>query len=176
MNEYPEYLQKDVNDGVLKVYSTGEINYTLKGIHAKASVIWNYEAPEGAGDTHYSIMRGTQCDLIIRQGAEQGYKPTLYIETSINEGVEDFTAKLEKAVNQDLAIAYPGIKLVKLGDKKWSVEIPDQYKVGHEAHFGQVTSKYLDFLKSGNMPEWEVPNMIVKYFTTTEGMKAAMLQ
>ena len=54
------------------------------------------------------------------------------------------------------------------------MEIPDSYKVGHEAHFGQVTEKYLNYLKSGNLPEWEIPNMIVKYYTTTEGMKKAM--
>ena len=48
LDGYPEYLKKDlIKDSVLSVYSNGEINYTLKGIHAKASVIWNYEAPEG---------------------------------------------------------------------------------------------------------------------------------
>jgi len=174
LDEYPEYLQKDVEDGILKVYSNGEINYKLKGIHAKASVIWNYQAPEGAGDTHYSIMRGSICNLIIKQGEEEGYKPTLYVEAVIDEGLETFSGGLGKAINQDLDVMYPGIKLEKLGEKMWKVNIPDKYKVGHEAHFGQVTEKYLRYLKWGRLPEWEVPNMIVKYYTTTEGMKAAM--
>ena len=70
LNGYPDELLGDVkNDSVLHVYSNGEINYKIKGIHAKASVIWNYEAPEGAKDTHYSIMRGTISNLVIRQGA-----------------------------------------------------------------------------------------------------------
>jgi hypothetical protein len=64
--------------------------------------------------------------------------------------------------------------MVKQGDKLWTVEIPAQYKVGHEAHFTQVTEKYLQYLKDGKLPEWEVPNMIVKYYTTTEGLKAAL--
>lgn len=170
LNEFPDYLQKDVQDGVLKVYSNGEINYKIKGIHAKASVIWNYEAPEGAGDTHYSIMRGTLCNLVIKQGAEQGYKPTLYVEATGT----DISASLEKAVNETLQQTYPGIGLEKIGDNSWSVVIPDRYKVGHEAHFSQVTEKFLQYLIDGKLPEWEVPNMIVKYYTTTEGMKAAM--
>lgn len=174
LNDYPEYLQKDVENGVLKVYSNGEIVYKLKGIHAKASVIWNFEAPVGAGDTHYSIMRGTLSNLIIKQGAEQGFKPTLYVEAASTEGLDDFALKLDKVVNQNLAATFPGIKLVQIEKNLWTIEVPDSYKVGHEAHFGQVTAKYLDFLKSGNMPSWEVPNMIVKYYTTTEGMKAAM--
>ncbi|NOR76735.1 MAG: oxidoreductase [Draconibacterium sp.] len=174
LDEFPEYLNKDVENNVLKVYSNGEINYKLKGIHAKASVIWNYQAPEGTGDTHYSIMRGTMCNIIIKQGAEENFKPTLYIEAIIDEGLETFAGGLGKAVNQDLAVMYPGIKLEKSGDKLWKVEIPAKYKIGHEAHFGQVTEKYLRYLKWGRLPEWEVPNMIVKYYTTTDAMKVAM--
>jgi len=42
----------------------------------------SFEAPEGAKDTHYSLMQGTQCALIIRQGAAQGYKPNSHMRTS----------------------------------------------------------------------------------------------
>lgn len=173
LETYPDYLQKDLEGSVLKVYSNGEINYKLKGVHAKVSVIWNFEAPAGTGDTHYSIMRGTMCNVIIKQGAEENFKPTLYIETNITDGLETFEGGLSKAINQDLAVMYPGIKLVKLGDNLWTVDIPEQYKVGHEAHFTQVAEKYLRYLVWGRMPEWEVPNMIVKYYTTTEGLKKA---
>ncbi len=173
LKEYPDYLQKDVEDGVLKVYSNGEINYKLKGIHAKASVIWNYKAPEGAADTHYSIMRGTKCNLTIQQGEKEGYKPKLYIETEMTEGIEEFVGSLYNAVD-GLTSKYPGISVVKIGDKTWTLVIPDNYNNGHEAHFGQVTEKYLQYLIEGQLPEWEVPNMIVKYYTTTEGLKAAM--
>jgi hypothetical protein len=51
--------------------------------------------------------------------------------------------------------------------------IPAEYKVTHEAHFAQVTEKYLGFLKDGKLPEWEVPNMITKYYTTTSALKLA---
>jgi predicted dehydrogenase len=173
LDEYPDYLQKDVEDGTLKVYSNGEINYKLKGIHAKVSVIWNFQAPEGTGDTHYSIMRGTKCNLTIKQGEEEGYKPQLYIEALPETDLQEFAGYLYNAV-QDLSSKYEGLAVKKLGDNLWVAEIPEKFKVGHEAHFGQVAEKYLDYLAQGKMPEWEVPNMIVKYYTTTEGMKAAM--
>lgn len=176
LDEYPDYLQKSVENGILKVYSNGEINYTLKGIHAKASVIWNFQAPEGGGDTHYSIMRGTKCNLIIKQGAEEGYKPTLYIEAPGNSDFAAFENTLRSAVNDKLAANYPGVELKKLNNNLWSLDIPEKYKVGHEAHFGQVTEKYLQYLIDGKLPDWEVPNMIVKYYITTEGLKAAMKQ
>src|SRR5690606_27371062 len=53
-DSYPEFLKKDVKDSILSVYSNGEMNYTIKGVSAKVSVIWNYQAPEGTGDTHFS--------------------------------------------------------------------------------------------------------------------------
>ncbi len=173
LERYPSYLEKDTDGDLLKVYSNGEIIYKLKGIHAKASVIWNFQAPEGTGDTHYSIMRGTKCNLTIRQGEAEGYKPKLYIEASGEEISDQFGNTLESAINA-LSQKYPGIELEEIDELVWQLEIPDTYKVGHEAHFGQVTEKFLGYVGSGNLPEWEIPNMIVKYYTTTEGMKKAM--
>ncbi len=173
LDTWPDYLVKDVEDKQLKVYSNGEINYKLKGIHAKASVIWNFEAPKGTGDTHFSMMRGTKCNLVIRQGEAEGYKPILYIEATSIESPKAFKKTLEASV-RDLAGKYPGVEVQEMEGMIWQLQIPDSYKVGHEAHFGQVTEKYLGYLKSGNLPQWEIPNMIVKYYTTTEGMKKAM--
>ena len=72
-----------------------------------------------------------------------------------------------------ISIEYPGVKLVKLAENLWKVDIPEEYKVGHEAHFGQVTENYLRYLNKENLPEWEVPNMITKYFITTQALKLA---
>jgi predicted dehydrogenase len=173
LDSYPDYLQNDVEGNILKVYSNGEINYKLKGIHAKASVIWNFEAPPGTGDTHYSIMRGTKCNVEIRQGAAENFQTTLYIQPLEGEDISAFGGALDKAFNEILTVKYPGVKLVKINDKLWTVEVPAEYKVGHEAHFTQVAQKYLGFLVDGKMPDWEIPNMIVKYYTTTEALKRA---
>ena len=172
LDSYPPYLQKDVDGSILRAYSNGEINYTIKGKHARVSVIWNFQAPEGTGDTHYSVMRGSRCELVIRQGEAEGYKPTLYIIPTYIDSPDKFIEDLNAGAQQ-LAQKYPGLSIREIDELTWKVEIPDSYKVGHEAHFGQVTEKYLDYLSKGALPEWEIPNMIVKYYTTTEGMKQA---
>jgi predicted dehydrogenase len=168
LDGYPAYLKKDmIRDSVLNVYSNGEINYTLKGVHAKVSVIWNYEAPEGTQDTHYSIMRGTKANLTIKQGAEEDYKPILYVEQIGGGQDAGFVAALNKAM-EGLQARFPGITVdYRTGEA--IINIPDKYKDGHEAHFTQVTEKYLEYLKAGKLPDWEVPNMIAKYYTTTKG-------
>ena len=52
------------------------------------------------------------------------------------------------------------------------ITIPDRYRVGHEAHFGQVVAEFLKYLKSPkSMPAWERPNMLAKYFVTTTGVQ-----
>ena len=172
LDAFPDYLQKDIKDGKLQVYANGEIIYKLKGKVAKASVIWNYQAPEGTGDTHYSIMRGSKCNIIIKQGKEEGFKPTVYVESS--DVSSPFRDNLQKAIDETIAGMYPGVTLEQLEDNLWTINIPDEYKVGHEAHFGQVTEKYLKYLVDGKLPEWEVPNMITKYYTTTMGLEKAM--
>jgi predicted dehydrogenase len=166
----PSYLDKVTDaQGNINVLSNGEINYTIKGIHAKVSVIWNYKAPDGTGDTHYSIMRGTKANLIIRQGADQQFKPTLYIEPLVTNA--DYEQELQRIVDK-LNQQYKGVT-VKKNAKGWEVMIPDAFKEGHEAHFARVTEKYLEYLSKKNMPAWEVPNMLAKYYTTTQAQKMA---
>jgi hypothetical protein len=171
LESFPDYLKKDVKDGLLNVFCNGEMNYKIKGKHAKVSVIWNFQAPEGTGDTHNSIMRGTKSDLIIRQGEDEHYKPTLYIES---KGGEDFEKHLNSALSSNgIAKQIPGMTIEKLSNGIWKAHIPDELKIGHEAHFGQVTQNYLNYLEKGELPSWEVPNMITKYFTTIEAYKMA---
>ena len=162
---FPDFLKKAVvKDSILQVYCNGEINYQLKGVNAKTSVIWNYKAPDGTGDTHQSTMRGTKANLSIRQGAEEKYESALYIEPLSNSA--DYAIKLKETFIK-LQQKYPDVA-VEANGKKWKVRIPEKYKEGHEAHFARVTERFLAYLTKGNMPEWEVPNMLTKYYTTTK--------
>lgn len=170
LDSYPDYLQKDIQEDKLHVYSNGEMNYRINGKHAKVSVIWNYQAPEGTGDTHYSIMRGTKCNLIIRQGKEENFKPTLYIEVLDKN---DFESILKNVLSGEITELFPGATADKISNSMWRINIPDDFKIGHEAHFAQVTQNYLEYLKIGELPEWEVPNMISKYYTTIAAYKMA---
>lgn len=171
LDAFPDYLKKNVQaDTVLKIFCNGEINYRIRGVNAKTSVIWKYEAPEGTGDTHYSIMRGTKANLVIRQDKEQQFKPTLYVEpVAKGSNYESVLNEQIKTIQQK----FPGVELKK-SSKGWEVIIPEKYKEGHEAHFGRVTEKFLEYLKNKNMPAWEVPNMIAKYYTTTQGLEASL--
>jgi predicted dehydrogenase len=160
---FPEYLQRDLKNGVLQVLSNGEMTYRVKGVNARVSVTWNFEAPEGTGDTHFSVMRGTRASLVIRQGAAQNYKPALYIERNPSVSVRQFDAAVLVAL-MALQERFSGLGVRREGDI-WAVTVPGSYDVGHEAHFAVVTNRYLGYLRGGQMPVWEVPNMLTKYAT-----------
>lgn len=168
-DSFPAYLKNAVvADTVLNVFSNGEIHYRLRGVHAKTSVVWNYSAPQGSGDQYSAMMRGTKTTLVIKQGAEEAYKPVLYIQpfSSTRRG------EIEEGFKK-LVANHPSLQLKKVA-AGWEVVIPEKYKENHEEHFGRVMQNFLDYLKNRNMPGWEVPNMLAKYFTTTTALKLAL--
>lgn len=170
--DFPADLKASLNaEGALPCYANGQIDFTVRNVCARVKVLWNYKAPEGAGDTHYSIMKGTKANIIIRQGQEENYRPELYVEAA--EGTE--AAALDAVMfktSLELQRKYPGVRALKKGNQ-WQIAIPDRYRTGHEAHFAQVTEKYLKFLHEGKLPAWEKQNMLTKYFITTTSLQMA---
>lgn len=171
LEKFPDYLSGVVRDGKLDEYANGEMLYKIKGIHAKVTAKWDYRAPEGSGDTHYAILRGSKSSVEIKQGEAEKFLPTLYVHANQGTAMAEISGELENAIVKNSS--YPGLTLEKVDEQTWKVVIPDKYKVGHEAHFSQVTEQYLGYLQAGKLPDWEVPNMIVKYYTTTEALKMA---
>ncbi len=170
LNDFPDYLQKDVKDSVLSVFSNGEMIYKIKGVFVKVSVEWKYQAPPGGGDTHYSVMRGTKCDLTIKQGAGENYVPTLYVENIKGGSVKDFISQLKNVLAR---LPYDSLRIEPVNSELFKIIIPAKYRVSHEEHFAQVTAKFLEYLKAGSLPDWEVQGMITKYYTTTAALKLA---
>ena len=160
---FPDFLQADVRDGALHVFSNGAFTYRLRDVHARASVVWNFEAPAGTGDTHYSAMHGTRASLVIRQGAAEKFAPVLYVERGRDVAAAEHEGALKDAI-ASLQDRYPGVEVQRDGERS-VVVVPARYAVGHEAHFAQVTENFLGYARTGSMPAWEVPNMITKYAT-----------
>jgi predicted dehydrogenase len=173
--EFPDYLQSKLDpQGNLRLFSNGEFTFKVRGVHAKTSVTWNYEAPAGTGDTHFSVMKGTKAIATIKQGKEENFKPELYVTPTNAKDKAAVGEELKKAV-EALQAKYKGIALKDTTDG-WQIVIPETFRDGHEAHFSMVASKYFKFLEAGKLPDWEVPNMLAKYYVTTQALKLALKQ
>lgn len=169
---FPGYLDEQLIDGALPYYCNGELDFTLRGHHVHISVQWNYQAPPGGGDSHYSKMRGSLTNLIIRQGEEQNFQSTLFVEPAVGADIEHIKTALANAV-ETLQDTFPGISYSQ-SKNGWQLHIPDTFYLGHEAHFGKVAETYFNYLTAGKLPDWEVPNMITKYFITTQARELAL--
>ena len=150
--------------GPLDYYCNTRVSYALRGIHCKLDVLWRWEAPEGTGDTHLAIYRGSKSSVEVRQGKEENYQPELYVVPGQVGVKEALCGKMD-----ELARRYPGIGLQDQGERV-RVTIPGEYRIGHEAHFAQVTRRFFEYLdRPERFPEWENPNMLAKYFVSTQG-------
>lgn len=169
-NSFPDFLCGAVDkDGVLQCYANGEIKFTVRGVHSHIIAIWDYAAVAGSKDSHDAFMRGTRAKLEIRQGAVQNWKPVLYVvKTDASIPDEKFEDALACAIAGQQA-AWPGVSFKKQG-AEWVIVVPEKYDNGHEMHFAQVTERFIEYLAAGKLPDWEIPNILAKYATTTQAL------
>jgi hypothetical protein len=107
---------------------------------------------------------------VIRQGKEENFKPVLYIEAIKNDAA--FQTIVEQQFSK-ISLKFPGVELQKTA-RGWSIKMPEKLAEGHESHFAAVTNNFLEYLKNNNMPAWEVPNMLAKYYTTTKALEVSL--
>jgi predicted dehydrogenase len=171
-SDFPASFAPRVKDDTLEYFCNTLVSYTLRGIHVKLNVPWDWEAPAGSGDTHFAYYRGSKARVEIRQGRAEQFRPELYVVPATPAGKAAVLAAVHKKVAA-LQARYPGIGVVDQG-AEIKVTIPDALRVSHEEHFAQVTLRFLKFLKDRReLPAWERPNMLAKYYVTTEGARLA---
>jgi predicted dehydrogenase len=169
---FPRFLDAAIRDGRLDYFCNTQVSYAVRGVQVQLDVLWDFEAAPGAGDTHLAVIRGSRARVEVRQGKEESYRPEVYVlpnEPSDQAAVE---AGLHKKVGA-LQGEYPGVGVQEQSGRYW-VTVPDAYRVGHEAHFGEVTRQFLSYLQApASLPAWERANMLAKYHVTTEGVRLA---
>jgi predicted dehydrogenase len=170
--KFPSFLSSQLKDGKLDYYCNNSVRYSARGVHVKLDILWNWEAPEGSGDTYEARFQGSKARVDIRQGKAERFIPELYV-TPASDGMRpEVFAALKRKV-EVLQAAYPGVAIREEGGEARLI-IPSRFRVGHEAHFAQVTNKFFDYLKAPqSQPAWEKANMLMKYFITTTGVEAA---
>ncbi len=169
---FPESLIPDVKNGHLEYYCNNLLSYSLRGVHARLNILWNYEAPPGGGDTYRSVFRGSRSHIEVRQGPEQNYRSEVYVVPNSVGLKMEVLAALKKKIGS-IQNRFPEMAVEDRG-QEMMITIPARYRVGHEAHFQQVITEFLRFLKEPqSLPSWEKPNMLSKYYVTTQGVELA---
>jgi len=170
--DIPAALSAKVKDGALEYFCNTLVSYTARGTHVKLNVIWDWEPPAGGGDSHFAYYRGTRAKVEIRQGTAEKYRPELYVVPNTPADKAAVLAAIQKKMAA-VQTAHPGVAVEDRG-AELRISIPDRLRIGHEDHFAQVTQRFLRYVRDrSTLPAWERPNMLAKYYVTTEGTALA---
>jgi hypothetical protein len=128
-------------------------------------MMWNWEAPAGAGDTHRAVFRGTRAQLEVRQGGTDRRELFIVPQADIGAALERRVAALQPL--------YPGVGLEPQA-RDWRVTIPDVYRLGHDGHFIALMRTVLDQVaRPDRRPAWAAANLLAKYAVTTAALALA---
>jgi predicted dehydrogenase len=158
----------EARDKPLDYYCNNSVHYTLRGVHVKLEIVWQWQAEPGAGDVYEASFRGRRARAEIRQGSAENHIPELYIVPQPDLSEEVFAAA--RRLIAALQPRWPGLDAVETAGAL-RIVIPERFRVGHEAHFGQVATRFFDYVESPqSIPAWEQPNMLAKYYVSTRGV------
>lgn len=158
---WPAYIAEAVAGGPLAYDCNVNLGYAVHGVHVGLDMVWEWLEPLGGGDTHTETWRGTRARIELRHGPDEGWRPQLYVVP-----LADIGAALERRIAA-LAVTHRGLCLARRG-AEWLVVIPDALRIGHDAHFRELTKDFLRFVeRPGSLPAETNANLLAKYFVTT---------
>lgn len=180
--DFPATLQAKYVSGDRLLYpGNGTATYTLKGAHIRINVLWDFESDSG-GDTHEAVARGSKSRISVRHapaapgaaGTNGGSsRPEVYIAP--NDAAH--RPAIEAAVQKRCASwqrSLPGVA-VTAENGELRLEVPDRFRQGHEAHFLSVFREFMTYFHSPRqVPMWERPNLLAKYYVTTKAAEMAL--
>ena len=172
-SSFPDYLHKYLDNSTLKVYANGTVNFDVKNHNVSLQVMWNYQAPEGGGDTFISTLKGTKAILRTVQNKEQNFIKQLYVYKAEGVSEKEFAENIQQVVTK-IQKRYPFVTVLPTSNEgEYLINIPAENREGHESHFRYVAECFFKYLVNRDMPEWEMSNTLAKYYITTKAVEVA---
>lgn len=156
----------------LDYFCNNTVLYTLGGARVSLDIRWDVEPPAGVPDKEYILFRGSLARVEIRQNEEANWRPEVHVLPVNPADGSRLQAALQNRINA-LQSTFEGLGVLESGEG-FRLDIPAQYRIGHEAHFSRLANDFLKAVRDpAAVPAWERSRMIAKYFVTTEGVALA---
>ncbi len=159
LQDFPAFLHDRVAGDALHYLCNALISYRLRGIAVRIETLWGLEEPEGGGDLHRCVVRGTRSELIVDQGPQTQFQTVLSVNPV--ESGPAFARTLEGAV-AGMQNDFPGLGVEPLG-AGFQLRIPRTLRTTHEQHFAMVLQNFLSFVTQGEWPANIGPDIHAKY-------------
>jgi predicted dehydrogenase len=169
---FPEFLRSAIKDDRLEYFANTTVRYLIRGVHVQLDVKWEVEPAAGAKDTELAIFCGTKSKIELRQGEAERFQPEIYVVPLRPELKADVRQTLTRKIAALQGLC-PGLTMTEQTGQ-FRLVIPPASRIGHEAHFGLLTSRFLEYARNPKtVPTWEKANMLAKYYVTTKGIALA---
>ncbi len=110
-SEFPAFLDRWVENGILDYYCNGTLEYAVRDIRARHDVGWAYEA-ETYGDQHRAIYRGEKSEVQLRQEPETAGQSEVFVVPR-EAAIGDLKAAVETKLRA-LEDRWPGLRVDEL--------------------------------------------------------------
>jgi predicted dehydrogenase len=157
--DFPAALRRKVVGDALRFLCNAQLSYRLRGVPVRIESLWHLAIPEGGGDTHYAVVRGTRADLAIEQGPATGFVAQLRVNPV---GPEAQLARRLAAALDELRDEFPGVEIDDEAGRL-HLAIPAALRTTHEMHFAEVLDEFLGFVDGAPIPRTLGPNLVAKY-------------
>ena len=168
LDDFAGALRHEVADGVLSYLCNAAIGFRLRGTPVAIESKWALAVPEGGGDTHYVLVRGTAADLIVEHSGRTHYVTQFMVRPV--DGGAGYAARLGSVIDS-LQGEFPGLGIEALAGA-FRITIPDVLRSTHEQHFAKVLDHFLGHIDGSELSDNYGRDLVTKY---TLLMRAAEL-
>lgn len=167
----PPVLADVVANGRLMYAGNGTATFTVRGVHVRMTVLWDFASAEGTGDTHNAVSRGSKATVAIHPAADG--PPELTVTPTVSTDRAEIAAAL-RTLCEKWETDYPGVA-VKEREADLLIDIPTAVRTTHEDHFANVLGEFVRYFhQPRQIPAWETPNLLAKYALTTAAVQLAV--
>lgn len=129
----------------LELACNGRLEYRLRGVSVRQNAEWGLREAPGGGDLHARTVRGSACDLLVRQGRETGYVAEVHACAPGEPGHAPSDRDLWADAIAELQGRFPGLSAVP-SSVGLELQVPAALRTSHESHFPQVLAGFIERL------------------------------
>jgi len=141
--EIPAELSHLKTGDTLTYWGNGRVLYKVRDKFVRFTTRWNVRPAGPDVDTHYAVARGSKATVTIMHEPNHGRGPQVFLTP-------------------------------RRGTKHLHVDVPPHKRTGHESHFASALGEFVKYFQDrSQIPNWERPNLLAKYFVTTKAVERA---
>ena len=143
LKQIPEELSHLKEGDTLTYWGNGRVLFRIRNQFVRFTTRWGVRPVGPDVDTHQTTARGSKATISILHDPKYGRGPQVFLTPRRGKG-------------------------------SLHVDVPAAKRSGHESHFAAVLGEFVRYFQDrAQIPAWERPNLLAKYFITTKAVEKA---